>query len=80
MIAEGLRAARAAGGQSVRGTRLREALVARQRFPALTGERLVLGEDGTIDRPLALSTATGDRLTFVRYLDPPASGAAPVKR
>jgi branched-chain amino acid transport system substrate-binding protein len=80
MIAEGLKAARAAGGQPVRGTRLREALVARRSFPALTGERVVLGEDGTIDRPLALSTATGDHLTFVRYLDPAASGAAPVKR
>jgi len=79
MIAEGLRAARAAGGDPVGGTRLREALAARRSFPSLTGGRLVVRDDGTVERPLALFTASGGRLTFVRYVEP-AGGAAPTSR
>lgn len=79
MIAEGLRAARQAGGDPVGGTRLREALAARGSFPSLTGGRVVLRGDGTVERPLALFTASGGRLTFVRYVEP-AGGAAPTSR
>jgi ABC-type branched-subunit amino acid transport system substrate-binding protein len=80
MLAEGLRAARDAGGQPIRGTPLRDALVARGSFAALAGERLALREDGAVERPLALFTAAGERLTFVRYLDPARSGAATAPR
>jgi ABC-type branched-subunit amino acid transport system substrate-binding protein len=69
MIADGVRAAREGRGGPVGGARLRDALVARRSFPALSGGRVVLRDDGSVVRPLGLFAASGGRLTFVRYVE-----------
>ncbi len=70
-VAEAIRTAREQGASAPGGSRLRETLLARRTFPSLYGGRIVLRDDGTLERPLALFTIERGTLTFVRYLGPP---------
>jgi ABC-type branched-subunit amino acid transport system substrate-binding protein len=56
------------GGGSPTGTRLREALVAGQRFPSLYAGDVLVRDDGTIRRPLTLFRVEGERLSFESYI------------
>jgi ABC-type branched-subunit amino acid transport system substrate-binding protein len=86
LLAEATRLATRGGG-SATGTRIREALVAGQRFPSLYAGDVPVRDDGTIGRPLTLFRVDGDRLAFESYVAgdghalpaPPASGAAPLR-
>jgi ABC-type branched-subunit amino acid transport system substrate-binding protein len=53
---------------TVSGSRLREALVAARGFPSLYAGDVVVRDDGTFARPLALFRVEGDRLTFEGYV------------
>lgn len=68
ILAEGIRAARDAGRGMPSGTRLRDTLLARGRFPALIGGQMAIRDDGVIERPFALFTVERDKLVFARYL------------
>jgi len=68
MITEGARAAFQSGRAIPGGARLREALLARRAFPSVYGSEVVIRDDGTFDRPLALFTVEGGRGVFVRYV------------
>ncbi|MBI2468791.1 MAG: amino acid ABC transporter substrate-binding protein [Candidatus Rokubacteria bacterium] len=70
MVAEAIRTAREQGAAVPGGARLREALLARRTFPSVYGGRVVLHDDGTLERPLALFAVERGKLTFVRYLGP----------
>lgn len=70
MVAEAIRVAREQGATAPGGVRLREALLARRTFPSVYGGRVVLRDDGTLERPLALFTVERGKLTFVRYVGP----------
>jgi ABC-type branched-subunit amino acid transport system substrate-binding protein len=84
LLAEAARLA-ATGGGSVSGSRLRDALVAGRRFPSLYAGDLLVRDDGTLVRPLALFRVEGSQLSFDAYVGgdgralpaPPASGAMP---
>ena len=56
------------GGRGLAGSRLRDALVAERRFPSLYAGEVVVRDDGTIERPLALFRVEGDRLAFEGYV------------
>lgn len=64
-------------GRGVAGSRLRDVLAAGRRFPSLYAGDLVVRDDGTLARPLALFRVEGDRLAFETYvgLDGRAIGA-----
>jgi ABC-type branched-subunit amino acid transport system substrate-binding protein len=72
-------------GRSLAGSRLRDALVTERRFPSLYAGEVVIRDDGTIERPLALFRGDGDRLAFEDYVGvdgkalgtPQASGPSP---
>jgi ABC-type branched-subunit amino acid transport system substrate-binding protein len=70
MVAEGLRAAAAEGRPTPGGARLGAALLAVRSFPSIGGGRVVLQDDGTLARPLALFTVEDGKLAFVRHLPP----------
>jgi ABC-type branched-subunit amino acid transport system substrate-binding protein len=78
-------AARAGGGTG--GSRLREALLAGRRFPSLYAGDVLVRDDGTLARPLALFRVEKSKLAFDAYIGgdgralpaPPASGAAPIR-
>ncbi|MGH7268184.1 MAG: ABC transporter substrate-binding protein, partial [Candidatus Rokuibacteriota bacterium] len=72
-VAEGLRAAMAGGRDVPTGARVREALGAQRRFPSVYGPPLVLRDDGTFGRAVALFRVEGGKLAFVRYLGVPRS-------
>jgi branched-chain amino acid transport system substrate-binding protein len=80
-------AAGALRGGSLSGARLREALVAGRRFPSLYAGDVLVHDDGTLGRPLALFRVDGSRLTFESYVGtdghplapPPASDATPLR-
>jgi ABC-type branched-subunit amino acid transport system substrate-binding protein len=55
-------------GRGLVGSRLRDALVAERRFPSLYAGEVVVRDDGTIERPLALFRVEGDRLAFESYV------------
>jgi branched-chain amino acid transport system substrate-binding protein len=52
------------------GTRLRDALLRVRRFPSVFGGDVTLRDDGSLVRPLAVSTVDEGELHFVRYLTP----------
>jgi ABC-type branched-subunit amino acid transport system substrate-binding protein len=87
LLVEAVRLA-AGGGSSPTGTRLREALVAGQRFPSLYAGDVVVRDDGTVVRPLSLFRVEGDRLSLESYVAgdgralsaSPASDAGPLGR
>jgi ABC-type branched-subunit amino acid transport system substrate-binding protein len=56
------------GGGALSGSRLREALVTGRRFPSLYAGDVLVRDDGTLGRPLALFRVEGDRLTFESYV------------
>lgn len=56
------------GGGGFVGSRLRDALVAGRRFPSLYAGDVVVRDDGTLGRPLALFRVEGDRLSFESYV------------
>jgi ABC-type branched-subunit amino acid transport system substrate-binding protein len=56
------------GGRGLTGSRLRDALVSEGPFPSLYAGELVVREDGTVARPLALFRVDGDRLAFETYV------------
>jgi ABC-type branched-subunit amino acid transport system substrate-binding protein len=58
------------GGATISGSRLRNALVAERRFPSLYAGDLVVRDDGTLARPLALFRVDGDRLSPEGYVTP----------
>jgi ABC-type branched-subunit amino acid transport system substrate-binding protein len=66
-------------GRGVTGSRLRDVLVTGRRFPSLYAGELVVRDDGTIARPLALFRVEREGLTFETYvaLDGRAVGGAP---
>ncbi len=66
-------------GRGVTGSRLRDVLVTGRRFPSLYAGELVVRDDGTIARPLALFRVEREGLTFETYvaLDGRAIGGAP---
>ena len=67
LLAEG--ASRVLGdGRTLTGSRLRDALVAAQHLPSLYAGDLVIRDDGTVARPLALFRVDGNRLTFESYV------------
>ncbi|MGH7320023.1 MAG: ABC transporter substrate-binding protein [Candidatus Rokuibacteriota bacterium] len=70
ILAEGIRTARDAGRGTPSGTRLRDTLLARGRFPSLIGGQIAIRDDGVIERPFALFTVERDKPVFVRYLTP----------
>jgi branched-chain amino acid transport system substrate-binding protein len=83
IVLEGLRAARGERRAAPGGTRLRDLLLARRRFPSLYGGHVVLRDEGTFERPLALFTVEREAVVFVRYLEPgarAAGGAIPAAR
>ena len=55
-------------GRGVTGSRLRDVLVTVRRFPSLYAGELVVRDDGTIARPLALFRVERDSLTFETYV------------
>jgi ABC-type branched-subunit amino acid transport system substrate-binding protein len=55
-------------GRGVAGSRLRDVLTAERRFPSLYAGDLVVRDDGTVARPLALFRVEGDRLAFETYV------------
>ncbi len=71
MLAAGIAAAAAEGRPAPGGARLRDALLAARSFPSVAGGRVVLRDDGTLARPLALFTVEAGELAFVRHLAPP---------
>ncbi len=85
LLVEAARLAARSGG-SPTGTRLRDALIAGQRFPSLYAGDVLVRDDGTIGRPLTLFRVEGDRLSFESYVGgdgralppPPASDATPL--
>jgi ABC-type branched-subunit amino acid transport system substrate-binding protein len=56
------------GGRGITGSRLRDALVAGRTFPSLYAGDLVVRDDGTIGRPLALFKVDGGKLAFESYV------------
>ena len=70
IVAEAIRMAREQGAKAPGGARLREALLARRTFPSVYGGRLVVRDDGTLERPLALFTVERGKLAFVRSVGP----------
>ena len=58
----------ARGGRGVTGSRLRDALVAERTFPSLYAGELIVRDDGTIGRPLALFKVDGGKLAFESYV------------
>ena len=67
LLVEAARVATRSGGAAT-GTRLRDALVAGQRFPSLYAGDVLVRDDGTIGRPLALFRVEGDQLSFESYV------------
>ena len=57
-------------GRGVAGSRLRDVLAAGRRFPSLYAGDLVVRDDGTLARPLALFRVEGDALAFETYVGP----------
>jgi len=57
-------------GRGVTGSRLRDVLVTGRRFPSLYAGELVVRDDGTIARPLALFRVEREGLTFQTYVAP----------
>jgi ABC-type branched-subunit amino acid transport system substrate-binding protein len=55
-------------GRGVSGTRLRDVLTTGGPFPSLYAGELVVRDDGTVARPLALFRADGDGLAFETYV------------
>jgi ABC-type branched-subunit amino acid transport system substrate-binding protein len=55
-------------GRGIAGSRLREVLAAGPHFPSLYAGDLVVRDDGTLARPLALFRVEGDRLAFETYV------------
>jgi ABC-type branched-subunit amino acid transport system substrate-binding protein len=55
-------------GRSLTGSRLRDILVTERRFPSLYAGELIVRDDGTIGRPLALFRVDRDRLAFETYV------------
>ena len=55
-------------GRGVTGSRLRDVLVTVRRFPSLYAGELVVRDDGTIARPLALFRVEREGLTFETYV------------
>jgi ABC-type branched-subunit amino acid transport system substrate-binding protein len=64
-------------GRGLAGSRLRDVLAPGRRFPSLYAGDLVVRDDGTVARPLALFRVEGGRLAFQTYvgLDGRALGA-----
>jgi ABC-type branched-subunit amino acid transport system substrate-binding protein len=60
------RAAR--GGRGITGSRLRDILVTQRTFPSLYAGDLVVRDDGTIGRPLALFRVDDGKLAFDSYV------------
>lgn len=75
LLVAGLEAARAAGHPVPGGARLRGALLARRRAPALAGGDLVLRDDGVVLRPLAVHRVEGGVVSFAGYLPPGEASA-----
>jgi hypothetical protein len=71
MLAAGIAASAAEGRPALSGARLRDALLTARSFPSVFGGRLVVRDDGTLLRPLALFTVEAGKLAFVRHLPPP---------
>lgn len=67
LLAEAARDALEAG-RGLAGSRLREALLTRRRFPSLYGGQLSVRDDGTLERPLALLQVVDGRASFLRYV------------
>jgi ABC-type branched-subunit amino acid transport system substrate-binding protein len=78
-------------GRDLTGSRLREGLVTLRRFPSLYAGEVVVADDGTLVRPLALVRVEQGQVSFQGYVDPegrllgprPAlepTGSAPVAR
>jgi branched-chain amino acid transport system substrate-binding protein len=57
-------------GREVTGGRLQEALLAQRRFPSLFGGEAVVGDDGTLARPLALFRVERGQAVFEGYVGP----------
>ena len=55
-------------GRGVSGSRLRDGLAGGRRFPSLYAGDLVVRDDGTVARPLALFRVERDRLAFETYV------------
>ncbi len=62
-----------ADGRNLTGSRLRDVLAAAQRLPSLYAGDLVIRDDGTVARPLALFRVDGTRLSFESYVSPDGS-------
>ena len=62
-----------ADGRNLTGSRLRDVLAAAQRRPSLYAGDLVIRDDGTVARPLALFRVDGNRLSFESYVSPDGS-------
>src|SRR5215470_17281113 len=56
------------GGRGITGSRLRDVLVKERTFPSLYAGDLVVSEDGTIGRPLALFKVDDANLVFESYV------------
>ena len=55
-------------GRGLTGSRLRDILITERRFPSLYAGELVVRDDGTIGRPLALFRVDGGQLAFETYV------------
>jgi ABC-type branched-subunit amino acid transport system substrate-binding protein len=55
-------------GRGLGGSRLRDVLAPGRRFPSLYAGELVVRDDGTVARPLALFQVSGGRLAFQTYV------------
>jgi ABC-type branched-subunit amino acid transport system substrate-binding protein len=55
-------------GRSITGARLRDALIREGRFPSLYAGELVVRDNGTIGRPLALFQVADGKLAFESYV------------
>lgn len=77
ILAEATRVALQEGRGIPSGARLRETLLARRAFPSVYGGQIVVRDDGTLERPLALFRVERGREVFVRYISPSGRPGAP---
>lgn len=58
------------------GEALRKAMLAVREVPSVFAGKVILRDDGTLERPLALFTIDGGQATFVRYVGPDGRAVA----